>query len=156
MFGNGWKSSGVALAMAVLLSACASTEGPTTAGEPAAPASIARTAPSAAPAPAAKPAFQETGLASWYGRPYHGRQTASGEIYNMNQLTAAHRTLPFGTRVTVTNLENGKSVDLTINDRGPFIKGRVIDVSRQGARILGFERRGIVRVRVTSAAAHAG
>ncbi len=73
------------------------------------------------------------GLASWYGHPYHGRPTASGEIYNMYAMTAAHRTLPFGTMVRVHDLDNGKSVDVRINDRGPFIPGRIIDLSYAAA-----------------------
>ena len=72
----------------------------------------------------------QAGMASWYGGKFHGRTTASGERYNMNALTAAHKTLPFGTKVKVTNKKNGKSVVVKINDRGPFIKGRVIDLSR--------------------------
>lgn len=70
------------------------------------------------------------GNASWYGEPYHGRRTASGEVYNMNTLTAAHRTLKFGTKVEVTNVKNDKSVVVKINDRGPFIAGRQLDLSR--------------------------
>ena len=70
------------------------------------------------------------GTASWYGHPYHGRKTASGEVYNMNTLTAAHRTYKFGTKVQVTNVSNNKSVTVKINDRGPFIKGRDLDLSK--------------------------
>ncbi len=77
------------------------------------------------------------GLASWYGHPYHGRPTADGEIYNMYAMTAAHRTLPFGTWVRVHDLDNGRSVDVRINDRGPFIPGRVIDLSYAAAEALG-------------------
>lgn len=94
--------------------------------------------------------YDAVGVASWYGRPYHGRRTASGEIYNMNQLTAAHPTLPFGTRVAVTNLENGRTVIVTINDRGPFRPDRVIDVSRKAAGQLGFLGQGLTRVRVVA------
>lgn len=90
----------------------------------------------------------EYGLASWYGRPYHGRRTASGERYNMREMTAAHPNLPFGTRVRVTNLQNNKSADVRINDRGPFVRGRIIDVSRAAARKLDMVRDGVVRVRV--------
>ncbi|HVH90873.1 MAG TPA: septal ring lytic transglycosylase RlpA family protein, partial [Candidatus Acidoferrum sp.] len=70
----------------------------------------------------------ETGLASWYGRRFHGKLTASGEIFKQEKFTAAHRTLPWGSRVKVTNLANGKSVEVRINDRGPFGKNRIIDV----------------------------
>lgn len=72
----------------------------------------------------------QAGMASWYGSKFHGRTTASGERYNMNALTAAHKSLPFGTKVKVTNQKNGKSVVVTINDRGPFVKGRAIDLSK--------------------------
>ena len=78
------------------------------------------------------------GLASWYGHPYHGRASASGEIYDMEQMTAAHRTLPFGTIVRVHDLDNEKSVDVRINDRGPFTKGRIIDVTAAAAAELKF------------------
>jgi rare lipoprotein A len=76
----------------------------------------------------------EKGIASWYGHPYHGRPTASGEIYNMHDMTAAHRTLPFGTRVNVHDLENGREVTVRINDRGPFVEGRIIDLSYAAAQ----------------------
>jgi rare lipoprotein A len=90
----------------------------------------------------------EVGKASFYAHRFHGRSTASGETYDETKLTAAHRTLPFGTRVRVTNLENGRSVSLRINDRGPHRKGRVIDVSYVAAKRLGFVRDGVARVRV--------
>jgi len=90
----------------------------------------------------------QTGLASWYGQRYHGRRTASGERFNMNAATAAHPTLPFGTHVRVTNLANGRSTVLRINDRGPFVKRRIIDVSRAAAGKLGFINDGLTRVRV--------
>ncbi len=90
----------------------------------------------------------ETGIASWYGPGFHGKKTANGETYNQNALTAAHRTLPMPSLVQVTNLENGRSLRLTVNDRGPFAHGRVIDVSRRAAQLLGFHRRGTARVRV--------
>ena len=98
--------------------------------------------------PREEPGYDAVGIASWYGRRYHGRRTASGEIFDMNSATAAHPTLPFGTRVQVTNLENGRSVVLRINDRGPFVRRRIIDVSRRAARVLGFVQKGTARVRV--------
>ena len=98
--------------------------------------------------PREDPDYNVVGMASWYGRRFHGRKTASGQIYNMNALTAAHPTLPFGTQVRVTNLANHRSVALTVNDRGPFAKGRIIDVSRHAAEHLGFRRAGSTRVRV--------
>ena len=90
----------------------------------------------------------EVGVASYYSHPFHGRRTASGTIYDHSEMTAAHRTLPFGTRVRVTNLRNGRNVVLTITDRGPYANDRIIDVSRRAARKLGFWRRGVTRVRV--------
>ncbi|MEK7347591.1 MAG: septal ring lytic transglycosylase RlpA family protein [Candidatus Eisenbacteria bacterium] len=88
------------------------------------------------------------GFASYYGPEFHGRTTASGERYDSDELSAAHRTLPFGTRVRVTNLKNGRSVVVTITDRGPFRRGRIVDVSRRAARDLGFLRAGVARVRL--------
>lgn len=88
------------------------------------------------------------GLASWYGEQFQGDPTASGETFNMNALTAAHRDLPLGTKIRVTNLHNHRSVILRINDRGPFVPGRLLDVSRAAARLLGFSRSGTARVRV--------
>ena len=100
-------------------------------------------------APAApQPGWTETGIASWYGHPYHGRQASSGEIYDMEQLTAAHRTLPFGSIVSVTNLDNGRTVTVRINDRGPFVEGRILDLSRAAARQLGIIGPGTALVRL--------
>lgn len=90
----------------------------------------------------------EAGVASWYGDRFHGRRTASGEAFNMNDLTAAHPSLPFGTRVRVRNLDNGREVVVRINDRGPFTRGRVIDLSRAAALALGFLQAGTARVSV--------
>jgi rare lipoprotein A len=90
----------------------------------------------------------QQGLASWYGPGFHGRRTANGERFNQYDLTAAHRTLPFNTRVRVTNLQNGQSIVVRINDRGPFIRGRIIDLSRAAARLLGMYRQGVVQVKV--------
>jgi rare lipoprotein A len=101
------------------------------------------------PAPPAQVGTTETGVASWYGIPYHGRQTASGEIYNMYQLTAAHRNLPFQTWVEVENLTNGKRVDVRINDRGPFVHNRIIDLSQTAADKIDMLRPGTARVRLT-------
>jgi rare lipoprotein A len=92
--------------------------------------------------------YVEDGEASWYGPGFHGEMTANGEIYDMNDLTAAHRTLPMPSFVRVTNLENGRSLKLRINDRGPFARNRIIDVSRRGAQLLGFQGKGTARVRV--------
>lgn len=92
--------------------------------------------------------WSQTGIASWYGEPFHGRTTASGETYDMEDLTCAHPTLPFGTRIRVLNLDSGRSVVLRVNDRGPFMKGRIVDVSRRGARELGMIGPGTARVEI--------
>ena len=98
--------------------------------------------------PKADYSYDETGIASWYGPGFHGRSTANGETFDQNALTAAHRTLPMPSMVRVTNLENGRSIKLRINDRGPFKNGRIIDLSRRAADLLGFRRRGTAKVRV--------
>ena len=90
----------------------------------------------------------EFGIASYYGHQHHGRRTASGERFDMHELTAAHRTLPFGTHVRVTNLENGRSVVVRINDRGPWKKGRIVDLSYDAARELHMVGAGTTRVRL--------
>jgi rare lipoprotein A len=92
--------------------------------------------------------FAQTGVASWYGPGFHGRKTASGEPFDQNRLTAAHRSLPLDSVVKVTNLENGKSVEVEINDRGPYAKGRVIDLSRAAARHLDMTDDGTAKVRI--------
>lgn len=108
---------------------------------------VARATLPTPPAPSQIPA-SETGLASWYGHPYHGRAAADGEIYDMEKLTAAHRTLPFGTRVRVTNLANTKSVEVRITDRGPFIDGRIIDLSHAAAQAIDMVGPGVAQVRL--------
>ena len=92
--------------------------------------------------------YDETGIASWYGAKFNAKKTANGEVFNMNELSAAHRTLPLPSAVRVTNLDNGRSLVLRVNDRGPFAHGRIIDVSRRGSQILGFFKQGTTRVRV--------
>lgn len=94
------------------------------------------------------PAVDEFGTASWYGPRFHGKKTANGEVFNQNKLTAAHRTLPLGTTVEVTNVTNGKSVEVKINDRGPYVTGRVIDLSRAAAIRLGMKDAGVARVQI--------
>jgi len=89
------------------------------------------------------------GLASWYGGKFHGRVTSSGEIFDTNELTAAHKTLPFGTMVKVTSFDNGRSVVVKINDRGPFVEGRIIDLSRAAADQIGMVGTGVARVSLT-------
>jgi rare lipoprotein A len=93
-------------------------------------------------------AKSETGIASYYGEKYHGRQTANGEIFNMHELTAAHPKLKFGTKVKVTHLANQRTVTVRINDRGPFVKGRVIDLSQAAATELQMIRAGLAEVKI--------
>lgn len=95
-----------------------------------------------------KPGHVERGIASWYGEPFHGRRTASGEVYDMHRFTAAHRTLPFHTRVEVTNLDNGQRVVVRITDRGPFVRGRILDLSYAAARKIGMIGPGTARVEI--------
>lgn len=103
-----------------------------------------------APQAPAKPpvGWTEEGVASWYGHPYHGRKAANGETYDMEKMTAAHRTLPFGAVVSVENRENGKKVQVRITDRGPFVDGRVIDLSRAAASEIGMIGPGTARVKL--------
>ncbi len=126
-------------ALAVLAAGCASTVRPARH----APHAVAHTAPAAA-----KVGAVEEGLASWYGEPYHGRPTASGPRYDMWAMTAAHRTLPFGTVVRVTNLDSHRQAEVTINDRGPFVAGRILDLSRRAAEALGAIGPGVIPVRL--------
>ncbi len=109
-----------------------------------------RSEPEESPRPsAAAPAEEgEVGLASFYGKKFHGRRTASGARYDMHAMTCAHPRAPFGTRLKVTDLENGRSVVVTVTDRGPFKRGRVVDLSMAAARKLGIVDRGLARVRV--------
>lgn len=104
------------------------------------------------PAPRLPPpplGWSENGIASWYGHPYHGRKAANGETYDMDKLTAAHRTLPFGALVEVENRDNGRKTTVRITDRGPFVDGRVIDLSRAAAQAIGMIGPGTARVRLT-------
>jgi rare lipoprotein A len=99
--------------------------------------------------PREQPDYDETGIASWYGAQFHGKRTSNGEIFDSNALSAAHRTLPMPVNVRVTNLENGRSLIVRVNDRGPFARGRIIDVSKHAAELLGFYGAGTAKVRVT-------
>ncbi len=126
-------------ALGVLAAGCASTVRPARR----APHAVAHTA-----AAAARLGAVEEGLASWYGEPYHGRRTASGPRYDMWAMTAAHRTLPFGTVVRVTNLDSQRHTEVTINDRGPFVAGRILDLSRRAAEALGAIGPGVIPVRL--------
>ncbi|MDQ6961887.1 MAG: septal ring lytic transglycosylase RlpA family protein [Mariprofundaceae bacterium] len=94
--------------------------------------------------------YHENGLASWYGKKFHGHKTANGEIYNMHALTAAHKTLPLPTMLRVTNRENGRQIIVRVNDRGPFVKGRLIDLSYAAAKKLGFLHQGTAKVKIES------
>ncbi len=105
------------------------------------------------PPPALPGSYVEEGVASWYGVPFHGRRAANGETYNMYKLTAAHRTLPFESVVRVTNLKNGRQTEVRINDRGPFIENRVIDLSLAAARELELVAMGVAPVRLELLAA---
>ena len=125
----------LALALAGLFAACAHPSPETDAGSSFAESPLSR------PRPAAE------GLASWYGPGFAGKRTASGERFDPHELTCAHRTLPFGTRLKVTNLENGRSVVVRVNDRGPYAGGRVLDLSREAARRIGLLGKGVARVR---------
>ncbi len=136
----------------LLLQGCTTLPVPSETGEPVeAPPPRVQTRPDPSTArktPAAPAALPQTGQASWYGAAHHGKRTASGAIYNKEALTAAHPSLPFGTRVKVTNLSNGKSVDVEITDRGPFVGGRIIDLSQAAARALGMVESGTATVRL--------
>jgi rare lipoprotein A len=114
----------VVVGLALVLSGCATVSRP----------GSSTAAPESAPTTVGS---EQTGRASWYGRQHHGQKTASGDVYDMYKLTAAHRTLPFGARVLVTHIGNGKSVEVLVNDRGPFVSGRVIDLSYAAAERLG-------------------
>ncbi|MEA2625137.1 MAG: rare lipoprotein [Candidatus Binatota bacterium] len=140
------KLACVALGAALLaLSACAA--GPAPSPVPLPSRTVMRLLPDAAPAAPAR-AVAEIGPASWYGGRFHGRATANGERFDRRKLTAAHPSLPLGSRVRVTNLANGESVDVRINDRGPFIDGRIIDLSYRAARTIGIVEYGVVTVAV--------
>ena len=101
--------------------------------------------------PREDPSYDRTGIASWYGKKFHGNRTANGERYDMYALSAAHPTLPMPSLVRVTNLKNGRSIVVRVNDRGPFARGRIIDMSFRSAQLLGFAKQGTARVRVTFA-----
>ncbi|MDJ0942141.1 MAG: septal ring lytic transglycosylase RlpA family protein [Kiloniellales bacterium] len=166
-----WESSGrchsshrlaVLAAAAVWLSGCSETQVAVHSVEESKKARPERPAPAAGHYKIGKPYqiqgtwyypriqydYDETGIASWYGPGFDGKPTANGETYDQEALTAAHRTLPMPSMVRVTNLENGRSLRLKVNDRGPFARGRIIDVSRQAAELLGFQEAGTAKVRV--------
>ena len=158
---NAMKSACALLFAAVMFSGCAHKKQVrlVPSSPPPAPRSSSSTAPPLATAPPGTPApntatagvptgYQETGIASWYGYPYHGRQAADGEIYDMEKLVAAHRTLPFDTWVRVYDLDNNKTVEVRIIDRGPFVDGRIIDLSHAAAQAISMVGPGLARVRM--------
>jgi rare lipoprotein A len=143
---GGWQEFGegvvVAAILSTLASACASRTQPPVASPPA-PLTPAKERPPRSPTPL-------IGVASWYGPGFNGQKTSSGEIYNQNEMTAACKRFRLGTRVMVTNLDNGRSVAVRINDHGPYLKGRTIDLSKRAAQILGITQMGTARVRITA------
>jgi rare lipoprotein A len=155
-------------ALCVIVAACGSTPArlPVTAMRPAPAAPSRPQEPQATPNPAYKvgtpyqvagiwyypqeqPSYDQTGIASWYGTEFHGRLTADGEVFDRTGISAAHPTLPMPVNVRVTNLENGKSIVVRVNDRGPYVNGRIIDLSERAADLLGYRGKGTARVRVT-------
>jgi rare lipoprotein A len=139
----------VMLAVTMLAASCAERQVPTAPQAAPAPATAAAASslPPALPAPT-KRVYRETGTASWYGRESNGRTTASGEVFAMEGMSAAHRTLPLGTVIHVTNLDNYKSVTVKVNDRGPFVKNRIIELSYGAARELDFIAQGTAPVKI--------
>ncbi len=135
------------LSLAAALAACATSPSP-----PTGPVARGTMAPYQVNGlwyrPHAQPRYDAVGMATWYGAQYHNRHTADGEVFDMNRPSGAHTTLPIPCLVEVTNLENGRRLRLRINDRGPFTPGRILDVSREGARELGFYEKGSAKVRV--------
>ena len=144
--------TGLLLLAFALSAACAGREAPPTPLAVIAPspapvsASVQEPVPVSLPIPESN--YRETGMASWYGKELHGKQTANGEVFDMNGLSAAHRTLPLGTVVHVTNLDIFKSIIVRINDRGPFLKSRFLDLSYGAAKGLGFVSQGTARVKI--------
>jgi rare lipoprotein A len=145
----------LSLAAALLVAACAREGAPprVTATAPAGPEGVKIGRPyvvfGKTYVPADDRAYSETGIASWYGPGFHALTTANGEIYDQDALTAAHKTLPMPSWVEVVNLDNGRRLVVRVNDRGPFVDGRIIDLSRRSAEILGVDRPGLARVKVT-------
>ena len=135
----------------LLLTACGHKQRPRIASVPPPPAATSQPTPPAPPIEVpknAKPIYVETGLASWYGPPYHNRKGANGEVYDMHAATAAHRTIPLNAVVRVTNLANGRSTLVRITDRGPFIEGRILDLSLAAAKEIDVWRAGVAKVKV--------
>lgn len=142
--------TGLLIVLAAISAACAGKDVRVVSVEPApAPAAPApASAAEPAPTPAPDLIYRETGIAAWYGKEFHGKKTASGEMFDMNAFSAAHRTLPLGTSLRVTNLDNFKSITVKINDRGPLARNKVLALSYGAARELGFVSQGTARVRI--------
>ena len=141
-------------ALCCMLSACSVLRGTTTETQPttAQPEGAPQAKVPPGESTAGRANLPQTGEASWYGGKFDGKKTASGNTFDQNDFTAAHRTLPFGTKVKVTNLENGKSVDVEITDRGPFSQNRIIDLSHAAAKALEIKENGTAKVRVEALA----
>lgn len=142
--------AGIGVAALCALAACAGAVVPEPSQQPAAPPAAVSEPSDSASEPAQAVLYREIGAASWYGKDSHGRKTASGELFNMHERTAAHRTLPFGATVRVTNLENFKSIQVRITNRGPFVKSRVLELSYGAAKELGFTAQGTALVKIES------
>ncbi len=135
------------LMIGLMIVGLGAAQGPNNSEASSAPSSSTQIKPETYKTAAKKPAFQ-TGTASWYGEDFDGKPTASGEDYDMYDMTAAHPTLPLGSYVRVTNLRNGRAVVVKVNDRGPIVEGRIIDLSYGAAQALQFQQRGLQRVRL--------
>lgn len=138
------------LALGVVIQGCSTASGPIGSMPPPAIAPATETAVTPPIEVPAKTPTVHVGDASWYGPGFSGKTTASGEVFDETKMTAAHKTLPLGTKAKVTNLKDGKSVQVEINDRGPYAQGRIIDLSQAAAKALGIIDRGVVKVRVES------
>jgi|SRR5580704_14728291 len=136
------------LASVLLVVSLGAAQGPTSSGSKDTQSTTPRNAVAGSTSPAKRHHPYQVGTASWYGEYFEGRATASGEPYNMHDLTAAHPTLPLGSWVRVTNLHNGRVVYVRINDRGPIVPGRIIDLSYGAAQVLNFQNKGLQRVRL--------
>jgi rare lipoprotein A len=139
-----WLTLAAVVCAALAFSGCHKKRAPV----PPPPPARAKGSAAKVPVPPAKVGHTETGMASWYGHPYHGRRAANGEIYDMETLVAAHRTLPFDTWLRVVNLSNQKSVEVRVIDRGPFVNGRIIDLSHAAARQIELIGPGVAKVRL--------
>lgn len=139
---------GLAATLALILAGCTSTPRFTGRNDRTVPPAIPASLPSPRTSSEGKALLTLEGVASYYAHDFHGRKTSNGEVYDMYALTAAHRNLPFGTKILVTNLENNKEQIVRVNDRGPFHEDRIIDLSLGAARALGFEQKGTARVRL--------